>query len=126
MVELKLYALEPPRLEINGEGVDLHLRKETALLVYLTITKEEHSWGGLATMFWLDKGQSKARPNLRQTLYQINKMVGWRRLLQKQSPSLWVPRLKLGEMWTPFRGICGSQPLIMERWGHLTLNPPGC
>lgn len=76
MVELKLFALGSPHLELEGEGVDLHLRKAVALLVFLAVTKGEHSRDGLATMFWPENDQSSARANLRRTLYQINKTVG--------------------------------------------------
>ena len=126
MVEMKLYALGSPRLEINGEGVDLHLRKATALFVYLAITKEEHSRDGLATMFWPDKGQSKARANLRRTLYQIKKTVGVEAVAAEADSLSLSSEI---EIWTDvdaFQRYLRESASDHGDGGHLIVNAPVC
>jgi predicted ATPase/DNA-binding SARP family transcriptional activator len=76
MSTLKLFLFGPPRLEINGEPVNITLRKALALLIYLVVTRQNHSRDSLATLFWPDDSQSKARGNLRRALYRLNKVLG--------------------------------------------------
>ncbi len=73
---LKIYLLGPPRVEHEGETIDLRLRKAIALLAYLAVTKGEHSRDELATLLWPESSQSSARASLRRTLYQVNKIIG--------------------------------------------------
>jgi DNA-binding SARP family transcriptional activator/pimeloyl-ACP methyl ester carboxylesterase len=76
MSQLRLFLFGPPRLERQGEPVDLRLRKAMALLAYLAVTKGEYSRDELATLLWPESDQSSARASLRRTLYRINKTVG--------------------------------------------------
>jgi predicted ATPase/DNA-binding SARP family transcriptional activator len=69
---LKLYLLGPPRLELDSAPVKLNRRKAVALLAYLAVTGESHSRDKLATLFWPEANQSRARANLRQTLWHLN------------------------------------------------------
>lgn len=58
---LSLSLLGPPRLEMDGEPVQIGRRKALALLVYLAVTKRLHSRDALATLFWPEYDQSSAR-----------------------------------------------------------------
>ena len=73
MSQLKLFLFGSPRLECQGENVELSLRKAFALLIYLAVTKGDFSRDELATLFWPESDQSSARANLRRTLYLVNK-----------------------------------------------------
>lgn len=74
-MQLKLYLFGPPRVERNGQPVELHLRKALALLAYSAATRQSHSRDLLATLFWPDKNQQTARANLRRTLHELRQML---------------------------------------------------
>src|SRR5690554_2292245 len=74
-MQLKLYLLGTPRLEYEGEPLDLALRKGMALLAYLSVTRQAHSRDHLATLLWPDKSQTVARANLRRTLYELSHLL---------------------------------------------------
>ncbi len=76
MYRLKLYTLGPPRLELGGKPVDLHLRKAVALVAYLAVTGEPHNRDELATLLWPESSQRNARASLRRMLYNVNKTFG--------------------------------------------------
>lgn len=69
---LKLFLFGTPRLEIDGQAIDLNLRKAWALLSYVALNKQTHSRDTLATMFWAENDQKTARANLRRTLYRLH------------------------------------------------------
>jgi predicted ATPase/DNA-binding SARP family transcriptional activator len=71
MSELNLFLFGPPRIEKDGQRIEIGLRKSVSLLVYLAITKQPHTRETLATLFWPDEGQSIALGNLRRALYRI-------------------------------------------------------
>lgn len=75
MSQLKLFFLGPPRLERDGRPVEVDTRKAIALMAYLTVTGESHSRDALATLFWPDYDQSRARGALRRTLSSLNKAL---------------------------------------------------
>ena len=50
MAQLRFFPFGSPRLKRRGEPVDLGLRKATALLAYLVVTKGEFSRDELATL----------------------------------------------------------------------------
>ncbi|MDQ5853442.1 MAG: bacterial transcriptional activator domain-containing protein, partial [Chloroflexota bacterium] len=76
MAELKLFTFGQPRLERDGQPVDLNLRKALALLVYVAVTARPHSRDALATMIWPDNNQAEARGRLRRTLYRLRDGLG--------------------------------------------------
>ena len=76
MSQLRLFLFGSPRLERDGEPVDISLRKALALLAYLAVTEQSHSRDALATLFWPDDDQRKARGNLRRALSRINTAIG--------------------------------------------------
>ena len=72
MSELKLYLFGPPRLEHDSTPVGINRRKALALLIYLAINKQPHSRDALATLFYPDYDQSRARTYLRRDLAVLN------------------------------------------------------
>ncbi|RIK43085.1 MAG: hypothetical protein DCC55_06780 [Chloroflexi bacterium] len=76
MMQLRLYLFGSPRVERNGQPVELKLRKALALLVYIAVTRQSHSRDLLASLFWGDKGQQTARANLRRTLHDLGQLLG--------------------------------------------------
>jgi predicted ATPase/DNA-binding SARP family transcriptional activator len=75
MAQFRLYLFGPPRLERDGQPVEIQLRKAMALLAYLTMTRQTHSRDTLATLFWPEKNQQTARANLRRTLFDLSQLV---------------------------------------------------
>ena len=76
MAQLRLYVFGPPRLERDGEAVDLSLRRALALLVYLAVTRQPQGRDALATLLWPESDQREARANLRRTLHRLGQVVG--------------------------------------------------
>lgn len=76
MARLKLYTLGPPRLEREGQPVDLRLRKALGLVAYLAVTARAHSRDALATLLWPESDQGEARGRLRRTLHRIGEALG--------------------------------------------------
>jgi predicted ATPase/DNA-binding SARP family transcriptional activator len=79
MGELKLYLFGPPRLELDNVPVDIERRKALALLAYLAVTGQPHSRDALATLFWPDLDQQRARAYFRRDLAVLNAGLpgGW-------------------------------------------------
>lgn len=76
MSALKLTLFGPPRLEREGQPVEVSRRKALAMLIYLAATGQTHSRDTLATLFWPEVSQSKARGNLRRALSDLNQEIG--------------------------------------------------
>lgn len=72
MSRLAVFLLGPPRVELDGAGVELQRHKVTALLAYLLVTDRPHRRDTLAAIFWPDDDQSHARAALRRTLSALN------------------------------------------------------
>lgn len=61
MAELKLALLGSPHVAVGERSVVVELRKALALLFYLAITNQRQSRDWLATLFWPEQDQSRAR-----------------------------------------------------------------
>ncbi|MBE7555542.1 MAG: tetratricopeptide repeat protein [Anaerolineales bacterium] len=72
MGELKLYLFGPPRVEMDNAPLDLQRRKALAMLAYLAATGQPHSRDALATLFWPDLDQQRARAYFRRDLAALN------------------------------------------------------
>src|SRR5437016_13788188 len=75
MSPLALYFLGPPRIECDGETVDLDTRRASALMAYLAVTRQRHSRDTLAALLWPEYDQAHARATLRRTLSTLNKAL---------------------------------------------------
>jgi len=76
MSAIKLTLFGPPRLERDGQPVEVSRRKALAMLAYLAATGQAHSRDALATLFWPEAPQRQARGNLRRALSDLNQEVG--------------------------------------------------
>ena len=72
MSAMQLRFFGQPQLSIDGHTVDLKSRKGWALLAYLAATDRAHSRDLLATLFWPEHTQTRARGNLRRLLFTLN------------------------------------------------------
>ena len=76
MSALKLTLFGPPRLEREGRPVEVSRRKSLAMLAYLAATGQPHSRDTLASLFWPEVPQRRARGNLRRALSDLNQEIG--------------------------------------------------
>jgi DNA-binding SARP family transcriptional activator len=76
MSDLRLSLLGPPRIECAGKQATIELRKAMALIIYLAVTDRCHSRDAVATLFWPDLDQSRARAGLRYALASLRKALG--------------------------------------------------
>lgn len=72
---LRIYLFGAPRFELDGKPIHIPRRKAIALLAYLVTTGSAHSRDSLATIFWPEYDQSKARANLRRELSRIKTSI---------------------------------------------------
>ena len=72
MSALRLFLFGPPRLELEGVPVEIQRRKVLALLSYLAVTGQPHTRDALATLFYPELDQSRARAYLRRDLAVLN------------------------------------------------------
>mgnify|MGYP005849363635 CR=1 FL=1 len=97
MSRLRLFLLGTPQLELEGTAVELDRRKAVALLAYLAVTARPHHRDALATLFWPELDQSRARAALRRTLSALNIALAgdWlaadrETIKLKRGPDLWL------------------------------------
>jgi predicted ATPase/DNA-binding SARP family transcriptional activator len=76
MSRLALHLFGSPRIELDGEPVQVARRKALALIVYLAVTGQSHSRDALATLLWSELDQSRARAGLRRALTALRKALG--------------------------------------------------
>lgn len=76
MGELRLSLLGSPQLYVDGEEKILRERKAIALLAYLAVEQTVQGRDTLATLFWPEHDQQRARANLRYLLWSFRKTVG--------------------------------------------------
>ena len=72
---LRIYLFGAPSFELDGKPIHIPRRKAIALLAYLVTTGSAHSRDSLATIFWPEYDQSRARANLRRELSRIKTSI---------------------------------------------------
>lgn len=79
MPRTTILLLGPPRVEHDGEPVEVDTRKAIALLAYLAVTQRSHARDVLATLLWPEYAPSRARAALRRTLSSLvrARAEGW-------------------------------------------------
>ncbi|WP_282608682.1 alpha/beta fold hydrolase [Pelagibius sp. Alg239-R121] len=75
-LKLDLKTLGFPQLFLNGNSVELGLRKAIALLVYLVETEGRVGRDIMGTLLWPEANQETVRARLRRTLYKIRVAFG--------------------------------------------------
>lgn len=73
MARLSLSFLGPSQITIDGNPIELEIRKTIALLAYLAVEQKAVSRDTLVVLLWPDYEQAQGRTVLRQTLYTLNK-----------------------------------------------------
>ncbi len=76
MSELVLFLLGHPRIEFDGNPLDIARRKGIALLAFLAMTGQRHGRDLLAALLWPDHDQATARAALRRTLSTLVADIG--------------------------------------------------
>ncbi|MBI4671191.1 MAG: tetratricopeptide repeat protein [Chloroflexi bacterium] len=64
-----------PRLERNAKPIEISTRKAIALLAFLVLTPRRHSRESLAALLWSEYDHTHARGALRNTLYELNRVL---------------------------------------------------
>jgi len=70
-----LYLLGAPRLELDGDPVQVDTRKAIAILAYLAMTGQPQSRDTLAALLWPDYPQKNARGSLRRTISALHRSL---------------------------------------------------
>ncbi|MCA9979650.1 MAG: tetratricopeptide repeat protein [Anaerolineales bacterium] len=74
---LQLKTLGQVQVIIDGQPVGFKMSRAVGLLVYLVVNRERaHGREQLATLFWPEEDDRKARENFRQALYQLRRALG--------------------------------------------------
>lgn len=121
MANLVLTLLGAPRVERDGILLDITIRKAVALLAYLAVTGVPHTRDSLATLFWPEADQEKARGALRYTLAQLRSAIGdeWlhttrEQIALAQHPNIHIDVAQVDLLYTQ-----------VQRHGHPTGQPCG-
>ncbi|MCB0212439.1 MAG: AAA family ATPase [Anaerolineae bacterium] len=72
MPQLSLYLFGSPRLELDGQPIDIRRRNVLALAAYLAVSRRSHSRDALAALFWPEHDAAKAKAALRRILSTLN------------------------------------------------------
>lgn len=75
---LAMQLLGPPRVDVDGEPLQVDIRKAVALLAYLAVEGGAHPRDRLADLFWPDAHGARARSSLRRTLSTARTALGGR------------------------------------------------
>ncbi|MBV7332635.1 hypothetical protein KFU94_31285 [Chloroflexi bacterium TSY] len=121
MSQIKLYLFGTPRLEVNGQPVQVSLRKALALFAYLALTRQPHSRDQLATLFWPESSQKNARASLRRFLYDINQRIPFDLLAVTPEAIGLNPDLDLWIDVEEFRNCAATVSLAMQTDRDLSL-----
>ena len=81
MSNLRIALLGAPEFELDGEQLKPGIRKNTALLAYLALNRENHTREALISLFWPDHDPSYARAGLRRNLSTLKKSLGGEHLV---------------------------------------------
>lgn len=71
MPDLKLYLFGVPRLEYQGQALEINRRKSLALAAYVAMANKAISRDVLATLLWPDATDDQARGSLRTALHSL-------------------------------------------------------
>lgn len=119
MSQLKLFLFGAPKVELNGNVVDLQRRKAMAMLVYLTMTRQSHRRDVLASLFWPESGQKTARNALRRELHLLQQSLGdgWLEATRevvacRSDVEIWVDAEKFRQLVEQVKGSAEIDALV--------------
>ena len=76
MSRLEITTFGVPHIKIDGRPIaQLSSRKAQAMLIYLAVTRQQHSRQALAGVLWGEMSETKARRNLRVTLTRVRELL---------------------------------------------------
>src|SRR5579885_2359524 len=75
MSDLRLFFFVLPRIESRGQAIKVSRRKGLALIVYLAILENAQSRESIASLFWPDLDQVRARGALRSALQELTTLL---------------------------------------------------
>ena len=81
-VILKL--LGPPLVEVDARPIEFTRRKTLALLARLAVEPGDHARDCVAALLWPECGQSRARSNLRSSVFELSHVLGAGLLITRQ------------------------------------------
>ena len=105
---LKLFLFGSPQIEIDEQHVDIPRRKALALLIYLAMSHKPLGRDTLATLFYPDNTQQRARAYLRRDLAALNSALSGKWLLADRET---IQLKKDDNFWldvTEFRKLLGN------------------
>lgn len=111
MNNLNLWLFGSPRLIKADKPIGVKRHKALAILIYLAMTGEAQSRDSIATLFWPDSSQSRARASLRRDLSVLRKSVDPERLIIEQE----TIRLQGKQLWFD---VLEFRSLIAESQQH--------
>ena len=88
MSRLAIFLLGAPRIELDGQPVEMDTRKASALLAYLAVTGRLAARDTLAALLYPDSDQTHARAALRRTLSSLKGAIGARLEVDRESVGL--------------------------------------
>ena len=76
MPDVAVYLFGAPRIVLDGGSVNIERRKTLTLLAYLAVTGRAHSREELITLLWPDLDAARGRAQLRNTLADLQRVIG--------------------------------------------------
>ncbi len=76
MATLNVTCFGSPRIELNGDAVELETRKALALLIYLLLNRRPQQREKLVGMFWPESPAKNAFASLRRTVWALKHTLG--------------------------------------------------
>ncbi len=110
MLRTTISLLGTPRIEHDGEPVEVDTRKAIALVAYLAVTELRHTRDALAGLLWPEYSQSRARAALRRTLSSLGKAraEGWLRADRESvalaADAIWVDVTRFHDLLAECKG----------------------
>ena len=120
MSGIKLFLLGPPRIERDGEVVEVDTRKATALLAYLAVEGQAFRRDSLAGLLWPEHGAEHARGALRRTLSTVKKALAGHGLVADRA----TVGLERARIWSDAEAFTGLVERSKEMFDEG--DPDGC
>jgi DNA-binding SARP family transcriptional activator len=108
MNHLAVQVLGPPIVQLAGKSITLKERKVLALLIYLAVTGQPQQRDSLATLFWSEQNQKRARANLRNTLWALRDTLGDEWLISEGDMIQLSPSPEFHLDWTEFTSLINT------------------
>ena len=128
MSDLKLLLLGSPQIKVDGQTVDIPRRKAVALLSYLALDDAKcRQRDTLATLFWPEYDQRRARAALRSVLWVLNRspIGAWLRI-EAETVSLQVELDPVPDGDAPWLDVIHFRQLLALDQSHVLSPEADC